>query len=321
MKKYTKQLKETVSELKKLPLYKMDKERMVLKKGFDLSYKNGLFSLYKFKQPSQEKLKLKLFAKLTPISGSLSFLGIQTLAANAIMNKNKFVKKEFYFKKKCGIAINHLRAPITHVNAKKVKGGYLLNGKLTWASGYKIFDTLLIGFHYKNQEFEVMAPFKITKGFKILSRPDTFVGFSLSTVNITLKNFFVKDEDIVSSNIIGNYNKNKSLSKTIHYTIYGLGKGAINQIKNKEFKKEANSLLKAKKKAFVASKVGQELDILRVELFDLVQDIITTAMVLNGGKSILNDSNLQRYYQELIMFNANGLNKNVKNICLKEFMK
>lgn len=316
---YLKELKKVNKNLENFPLYKMDKERKVLKKAFNLAFKNKLFSLYLYEQPLQEKLKLKLLSTLTSKSGALGFLSIQILAANAIMNKNKFSKKDYYFKKKCGIAINHLRSNITHVNATKVDKGYMLNGNLTWASGYKIFDTLLVGFHFDNKEYEVMTTFKKEKGFEIISRPETFVGYSLGTVNIKLNDYFVKDEDIVSSNEIGNYNKNKSLSKTIQYTLYGISKGVIKEIDNIDFKKEANKRVKSLKNKIVNSTNGQELNKLRVELFNLVQEITTKAIILKGGKSILSDSNLQRYYQELIMFNANGLNQNIKDLFIESF--
>ena len=313
-KKYIKNINKTIEDIKSLPIHKIDSDVKLLKKVFDISYANDNFSLYNFDKTIQDELKLKLFTKLTPYSGSLSFLAIQILAANSIMNKNNFVKKEEYFNKKCGIAINHLRANKTLVSATKCKDGYKLNGVLTWASGYKIFDSLLIGFHYDNKEYEVLAPFEQTKGFKIIDTPETFVAQSLNTVNVKLENFFVKEENIVSSNPIGNYTKNKSLSKTIHYTLYALAKGAIKQIDNKKLKEISKDRLKNEKNAFLKTNDSMELDQLRIELFKTAQDIITTAMIAHGGKSILAQKDLQRYYRELIMFNSNGLNDIIKDL-------
>ncbi|WP_419764213.1 MAG: hypothetical protein ACNI28_10570 [Arcobacter sp.] len=318
-KEYLKRLDKTVEEIKKLPLHKIDEEVRFLKKAFDIAYKNDIFSLYKFDKNTQEKLKLKLFSILTPYSGNLSFLAIQILAANSIMAKNDFKRRKYFFNKKCGIAINHLRSNKTHVRAKKYKNGYLLNGVLTWASGYKIFDKLLIGFHFENKEYEVLASFEKSKSFKILETPKTFVGQGLNTINVYLENFFVKDINIVSANSIGNYTKNKSLSKTVHYALYGIALGAIDKLDSHTLKNSSKIKLKDIKKRFLNSTNGQELDNLRVELFDLTQNIITTGMVLNGGKSILHNSHLQRYYKEIIMFNSNGLNAPIKNLFLNKF--
>lgn len=319
-KEYIKLLKNTEKKIQSINRHKIDSEVEYLKEVFDIAYEDGIFRLFEYNLKTQDSLKRKLFERLTFYSGSLSFLAIQILAANSIMNKNNFYKKELYFNKKCGIAINHLRASKTLVWAKKFKDGYLLNGKLTWASGYKIFDKLLIGFHFENSEYEVLANFKEKKGFNIIETPLTFVGQSLNTVNVELKDFFVKKENIVSSNPIGNYTKNKSLSKTVHYAIYSLGLAAIKHIKDNEFKKEAKRRVKNIKKRFLKCNNGVILDELRIELFNLTQKIITTAMILNGGKSILCSENLQRYYRELIMFNSNGLNQNIKELFLDDLI-
>lgn len=316
-KEYLLGIKKALEKIKKLPNEELDCNSNSLKKAFDIAYKHKAFALYDFDVHVQDRLKLKLFEKLTPLSGNLAFLGIQILAANAIMNKNHFPSRAYYFKKKCGIAINHLRAPKTIVKATKCKGGYKLNGTLTWASGYKIFNRLLIGFHFEGKEYEVLSKFKMQKGFIISDAPQTFVGFGLNTVNVQLDNYFVKEKDVVSSNPIGNYTKHKSISKTIHYSLYGLGCGAIKHIENKELKTYAKEHLENHKKRFIASCDGKDLDAQRVELFNFLQKIITTGMIENGGKSILSTQHLQQYYRELIMFNSNGLNATIKQLFLK----
>ncbi len=319
-KKFLNNIKKTTSQLKTIPSHKMDSDYKALKKAFDIAYENELFSFHKYPSHSPELLKFRLFRKITPYSGSLSFLAIQILAANAIMTKNNFKRKEHFFKKKCGISINHLRDNKTVVSAKKCQGGYKLNGKLTWASGYKIFDKLLVGFHYDNKEYEVLAKFKKKKGFNIIEAPETFVGYSLNTVNIELKDFFVKEENIVSSHEIGHYTKNKSLSKTVHYALYGVALGAIENIENEKLKKESKKRINKLKDAFIETQNGAYLDQIRIDLFNTIQDIITTAMILNGGKSILIEKNLQRFYREIIMFNSNGLNSHIKNLFLEKFI-
>ena len=317
-KKYIKDINIISKKLKKQNLEKVDEEVKYLKKCFDIAYKNDCFKLYEYDPQMQDKLKLKMFSKLTKYSASLTFLAIQILAANAIMTKNNFPKRDYYFKKKCGIAINHLRMKGSFVTSKKCKGGYKLNGVLTWASGYKIFDHLLIGFHFKNKEMEVLTKFKEMKGFRIIDTPETFIGQSLNTVNIKLEDFFVKDEDIVSSNPIGNYTRNKSLSKTVHYALYGLGLGAVDFINDKKFKKNSKNKLKNIKIQFLESTDADELDRIRIKLFNLIQKIITLSMIIDGGKSILKEKTLQRYYREVIMFNANGLNQKIKDLFLED---
>ncbi len=320
LKQYKQQLIDLLIDLKKFDANKVDEDFQELEKLFNVVYKSGVLNITHLEKTIQDEFKLELFTFLSSISGTLSFLTIQILAAYNIMSKNHYHKREYYFHKKCGIAINHLRAPVTVISGKKVDGRFKLNGTLTWASGYKIFDTLLIGFHSDGFEYEAMAKFEPQEGFNIGVAEDTFVAAALNTVNIELKDFFVKEEDIISSNAIGNYTKVKSASKTVHFCLYGVAVSAILQSENKQFISKASYDLEALKDKIIESTNTYELDLLRVELFNLVQDIVTTAMILIGGKSVLASENLQRMYRELIMFNSNGLNDTLKDMFKTRFI-
>jgi hypothetical protein len=312
IKQYEKNLNRAIEELKTFPLHELDTNPKLLKEAFELFYRYGIFSLYKVDLSEHNKYKFILFSTLTQYSGSLAFLAIQILAGNTILLLRNFHKKEAYFQKQCGIAINHLRAKETYVSATKCEGGYRLTGKLTWASGYGVFDNLVIGFHCDGQEYEAMALFEKNNNFKILEVAQTFVGESVSTVNIELKDYFLKEEDVISAQPLGTYNQSRSVSKTIHFALYGLGLGALKLLKDEELKSKFEKELENIKEAFLAGREAEEMERLRVKLFLLVQKIVTTAMVLEGGKSILAQETLQRYYRELIMFNANGLNQSLK---------
>lgn len=317
---YKQQLIDLLIDLKKFDLNKADKNYDTLKELFDIVYESGVLNITHLEKQKQDEFKLELFTFFSSVSGTLSFLTIQILAAYNIMSQNNYHKREYYFKKKCGISINHLRAPVTLVSGEKIEDGFQLNGKLTWASGYKIFDTLLIGFHHDGFEYEAMAKFELQEGFTIGEADETFVANGLNTVNIELKRFFIKDEDIISSNKIGNYTKVKSASKTIHFCLYGIAMSAILQSSNKQFISKATYDLDALKNKIVNSSNAFELDTLRVDIFLLAQGIITTAMTLIGSKSVLTSENLQRHYRELIMFNSNGLNDTLKDIFKTKFI-
>jgi len=320
IKNYKNSLQKIKQSIKLFDANIADIEAIELKKMFDSVYDSGVLDITHLDKKTQDKYKLELFTILSNSSGTLAFLVIQILAANNIMAKNNYHKKQHYLEKKCGIAINHLRAPITIVSGKKVDGGYILNGILNWASGYQIFDTLLIGFHYEGFELEAMADFIQKDNFHIQITPDTFVGFGLNTVNVELRDFFVPDENIVSKQNLGNYTKVKSASKTVHFCLYGLGVSAFNNTNNEDFKQIGLDKLEKIKDKFMDSNDINELDNLRVELFCLVQDIVTTAMILNGGKSVLSNQHLQRIYRELIMFNSNGLNNTLKDMFKQRFL-
>ena len=312
LKTYEQNLNNAIEELKQFPLYKLDSDPKLLKEAFEILYRHEIFALYKVEISEHNAYKFVLFSTLTQYSGSLAFLAIQILAANTIMLLRDFPQKEKYFQKRCGIAINHLRAPVTYVFGTKCEGGFTLNGRLTWASGYGIFDDLVIGFHHDGKEYEAMASFEKTKSFRMGQPAESFVGNSMLTVNVELEEFFVKDEEVVSSQPLGTFNKSRSVSKTIHFALYGLGLGALTALEDEALKRKFEQELERTKEAFMKGTEADEMEGLRVELFFLVQKIITTAMVLDGGKAILIEETLQRYYRELIMFNANGLNGTIK---------
>ena len=317
---YRRALGQTMKMLLDLPSERLDDDTALLEEAFSIAYDNGVFAIYAYDVSLQESLKFELFATLPAVSGSLAFLAVQILAANKIMNANAFAQTPVYFKKRCGIAVNHLRAPVTVVDAIRGKEGYRLNGRLTWASGYRIFDTLVIGFHYGDREMQAVVPFTPQPGFIIGAPLETFVGESLNTVNIDLNDYEVPDENIVSDRAIGSYTRAKSVSKTVHYALYGLGLGAADALTDTELKHEALARLTRQKEAFMETSDGERMDRLRIELFTLVQQIVTTGMVQKGGGSILAGERLQRYYRELILFNSNGLNDTIKGLFKEAFL-
>ena len=312
-------LRLTVIALNELPLDKLDTDTTLLNEAFQIVQNHNLFSLHTYDESLQDKLKLELFSALCPLSGSLAFLIIQTLAANRIMQGNKFIKSDEYYKKQCGIIINHLRVPKTVISSTKTETGYKLNGHLTWASGYQIFDTLVVGFHCEGVEMQAVMPFEQQNGCNIGQRDETLVGISMNTVSIKLDNLFIPHENIINTQPIGVYTQQKSISKTVHIALYGIGLGAIEVIKDSELKEEASKRLEFQKDAFMRTTDGNEMNKLRIDLFTLIQKIITTAMTLIGGKSILSSEMLQRYYREIIMFNSNGLNSEIKQLFKEAF--
>jgi len=319
LEQYEQEVEKAIEALEELELYRLDSDSELLNKAFDLLYRREIFALYRVDKSLHNSYKFILFSLLTKHSGSLAFLAIQILASNAIMVTANFSKQEVYFAKKCGIAINHLRAPVTVVSAEKCDKGYRLTGRLTWASGYKLFDTLLIGFHYEGKEYEAMSAFKNSENFRVGSVATSFVGNSMATVNIDLDGFFVPFEDIVSAKVMGHYTQAKSVSKTVHFALYGLGIGAVEALEDMEVKEKASIGLNLIKDKFLNTEDGVTMDALRIELFIFIQKVITTGMVLYGGKSILIEEKMQRYYRELIMFNSNGLNSTIKGLFKANF--
>ncbi len=319
--RYKQKLEDACGRLLGFNLNHLDHDVKVLKQAFVLAYDEGLFDLHFYDACLQDELKLELFRYITPLSGSLAFLAIQILAANRIMQSNGFALAQSYYEKECGIIINHLRASKTVVSAIKKGESYFLSGKLTWASGYKIFDHLVVGFHYDGQEYQAIMPFKEQDGCHIDAVDDTFVGRSMNTVSMTLDQFEIDEKLIISHHPIGSYTQQKSISKTVHCALYGIGVGALQVIEDRELKEQGTKQLEVIKENFMSSSNPSEMDTLRVELFNFVQGLISTSMTIVGGKSMLTTQRLQQYYRELIMFNSNGLNQELKDLFKSSFLQ
>jgi hypothetical protein len=309
---YRQRLTPALERLRGLDLPYLDTDVPALEEAFGLAYEAGLFELHTYPAALQNLLKLELFRALCPLSGSLAFLGIQILAANRIMQSNGFPAAEQFYRRRCGIAVNHLRAPVRVVGSERTSEGYRLSGRLTWASGYRIFDTLLIGFHHEGNELQAVVPFKPQPGFKISTPEPTFVGNGMQTVTIDLGHYFLPDSAVVCAHPIGRYTAQKSVSRTVHMALYGTGLGIVNAIDDAETRSAAAKRLESLREAFMATDDGETMDDLRITLFQTLLQSVTTGMILNGGRSILLQERLQRYYRELIMFHSNGLNDAIK---------
>ena len=79
--------------------------------------------------------------------------------------------------------------------------------------------------------------------------------------------------------------------------------------------------LESIKEKFLRTNDGDTMNTLRIELFTLLQNATSIGMALYGGKSILLIEKMQRYYRELVMFNSNGLNKEIKELYKNNFLK
>lgn len=319
--RYNTRIENAKAQLQKFDACKVDEDPKLLKECFDILFKNDLITLYSVESDVKEHVKFNLFSQVSAYSGALAFLQVQNQAAFNRMEKHNFSQKEHYFDHTCGVAVNHLRSKEIQVEGVKCTEGYSLNGILTWASGFEIFEYILVGFVWDNQEVVALCDFKMQEGFNIQLPPaQTFVANSLNTVNITLTDFIVKDENVIYTMPRGHFTKDKSASITVHAAFYGLGRRAGELMEDQTLKDITEVMLDDSRNVILNTHDGAVLDKERIILFEKVQRIITTAMIQHGGKSNLSSSEYQRLYRELMLFNANGLNHAIKGLFRKEFI-
>ena len=319
MHNYSDILEKTKKSLEQFDANQADLDSTELAQMYSVVFKSGLLEITHLPKLKQEELKQQLFFMLCQISGSLAFLVVQNLAAFTIMDNNNFLKRDNYKQYSCGIAINHLRSPKDEVEAKRVDGGYVVSGELRWVSGDTIFEKLIVGFCFCGSEMEAIVDFKNSDSFKIDKAELTVAGYAMMTQTISLKEYFVPNDTIISSHPRGNYTKAKSASKTVHFCLYALAWRASTELEDLQLKKSIQNRLDELKSSFMNSHDGYTLDNLRIELFSYALDVAKLALTLSGGRALLLSSPIQRVYREILMFNANGLNKNLKDLFLKKF--
>lgn len=165
-------------------------------------------------------------------STALTFLQtqMQTSVELVLSSKiNELLKKTYLSKmatgqETIGMALSQLA---NHKNpafiGKKVKGGYLIEkGMIHFATGWNIFDKLVIGFVAKNdkgemEEITAIVPFKNfskNNGELIYSEPMKLnIATSTNTVSLTLEHWFISDADVITVNPLQTF-----YNRSVNYT-------------------------------------------------------------------------------------------------------
>jgi len=286
-----------------------DSDTTALKACYDALVAEGFLDILHVDVTQHEGIKQLLFSALCAKSGALGFLAVQHLAAYKIMHNGHYKHANDLA---CGIAINHLRAPKRLVVATKRGRHYYLNGTLRWASGFSIFDALVIGFHYEQYEMHALIDFNVQPGLNVSEKVQTFAANSMNTRNVELIDFKLDERAIIAQKEQGAYTQQKSLSKTVHYAFLGICQGALESCSDVTLETFALEQLQQFTNAIASCGEASTLLELRQQLFFFAQQLITTAMVQQGGAASLADASLQRLYRELMLFNANGLNADMK---------
>ena len=245
-------------------------------------------------------------------SGSLSFMFLQNLSATAYLNKlaKESLCKLEEVRYNCGIAFAHLRISKTFVKGLDNGENIILTGNLPWASGYMIFDYLLIGYHFNNQEYISWCKFENSKSFQISDVMQTFVASSLNTVSIKLDNFVISKSNTISIENIGTFNNLLGDSSRMPSLITGIMKRGIDLISDKYVVEKDNFSVQLMS---IIENILNKNEIIntRKESLKLSQMIITFCAVSTGGKSVLINNSIQRLYRECLLFSLSGVSPNI----------
>jgi len=205
----------------------------------------------------------------------------------------------------------------------KQNNNYTLNGFIPYASGYTLFDYLIIGFVLADKrEVNAVIPFKEineSQGQIIINSPyKLMVVQSTNTVSIKLVNYQLAQENIINSQPTGaSYRRNLKDASLSAYPI-GTARAALELVANSYKLKQSETLLnfylklKSQIESYMLSLMDPNRNIsnteLRANIITTAQKACYFALILAGGRGMLINHPAQRLYREIAQWSIGGVN-------------
>ncbi len=268
--------------------------------------------------------RIDLYEKIGQWGGAFGFLQTQTVIVSWLLqqSENNYLKEKYFFELLSnnlvvGNSLSCIKPGIRNgISSIKEKNGYRLSGKINFASGYKFFDELLIGFYIDNQiEAFTIVPFRNyiqnNGEIKIDSILDVAVMQSINTVSLSLEDFFIHNKDIIikwpKNTLYQKYSS--SPSATI---ILGIAISALNAVKESSTFNHRQNIVNGyhflfEKVELYRNKVRQtnndlSLSKLCAEIIYISWRCVEFSVLAAGGAGVLIESNVQRLYREIILW-------------------
>lgn len=307
----------------------LDTDTNQMKLIFDEFKKSGYFKIYLPKEYGGYNLsqaeKLDLYEAIGRWGAAFGFLQIQSVMAIWFLQQSSNISlKSNYFQKlknnevTIGNTLSYMKPGSKTIPiATETNDGYMVSGTIMFASGWKLFDKLLIGFEIENHKEEAFTiiPFKninSNKGnIKIGCLLKTIVMQSTNTVSIDIKNYFVPKHQVINKWPKGIYYK-KYCSFPPSTFMLGIAKTALDVVKklscfstrqeihngyfllNKKLEKCSRNTRNLSTKI----KIGNQF----AEIITLSWNCVQFAMLASGGASLSIHHEAQRLYREIVIW-------------------
>ncbi len=290
--------------------------------------------------------KFRLFQEtIARYSGALAFLQTQhqSAAYRLMKSGNEFLKQKYLPRTArgeilLGIGFSHVRRPGNPIaKAFPVPGGYRLEGKIPWLTGFDFFHHFIIGATLPDgQVVYAMMPFqnREEKGGGIsFSPPQKLAAMnSTNTVSASLENYFLPKEQIISLQPAGKIHQ-QDKNNVLQQAFYNLGCARAGldimvesyQKKQLIFIKEAvialeQELNKLREKLL---EVEGDSDIpfeqkltLRAKAINLASRCAQSAVAVSSGAANYENHPAQRVYREALLFSVSGQTTNIMEATL-----
>ena len=283
-------------------------------------------------------------------SGALAFLQTQhQSAAYRLMKSGNELLKQKYLphtakgKVLLGIGFSHVRRPGEPIaKAFPVPGGYRLEGKIPWLTGFEFFHHFIIGATLPDgQVVYAMMPFqhREEKEGKIsFSPPQKLAAMnSTNTVSANLKNCFLPQEQVLFLEPVGTIHQ-RDKSNVLQQAFYNLGcaRAGLDIIAESYHKKQLIFI----KEAFID--LEQELNklreklleadgnsdipfeqklILRAKAISLASRCAQGSVAVSSGTANYENHPAQRVYREALLFAVSSQTTNVMEATLANLIR
>ena len=267
----------------------------------------------------EEKAELthELYSNLAYISGALAFLQIQNSGADSYLNRGEVRQDTLILSSQsCGIAIAHIRREKQPITAHISQGNIILNGYLPWASGYKIYDKVLLGFHLEGEEVIVCVDFLPQEGFEIGTPMQSIAASGINTVSMNFNQYAISIGKIVTRDPLGTFQAKFRRSKMLSM-LHGIAMKAVTLIP--DYQSQSKKIL-SNQCDVLRRQILSDMDpvIVRLNAFKLTQHVINLACLSVGGASTLVQHDLQRLYREAFLFSISGVSPEIVDAYISE---
>ncbi len=303
---------------------RMDTDKRLLRKGFRILGRQKLLAQRASKEFGGSALQGEAYFAFTELlqsySGALGFLQRQhQAAARFISGSEKSVLKEEWLlhmakgKRRVGVSVSHLRAPASPcVEARPTEGGWLLKGHVSWVSGYRVLDWLVVGFFCPQEGLEGMGIIRFKKGRALkVSRPIQTVALtSIQTVSIEMRDLFLPEESVVSLRSIGAYADSSNPLDVQFVNLSALALGFLREVEAPLLYADYQSC----RKTFLES--GATIA-LYAEMNRIATHLSHIARFSLGTRGVICPNSVERRCRELMLFSVILPSKEISHACLE----
>ncbi|MCC5832339.1 MAG: acyl-CoA/acyl-ACP dehydrogenase [Chlamydiales bacterium] len=257
-------------------------------------------------------------------SGALGFFQRQHQSAGRIIsNCEKTSLKQEWLplmargKRKVGVSISHLRAPSTPcIEALPKEGGWSLKGHVSWVSGYRLFDWLIMGFFCPQEGLEGMGlfPFKKARTFKVSKVLDTIALGSMRTLSVELKDHFLPESHLISLKPIGSFGDSSNPLDVHFVNLSALALGFLRDIEAPVLQEA----YEACREAYLEKGADESL---YAEMNRIATHLSHIARFSGGTRYVICPNSVERRCRELMLFSVILPSKNVREACLKYLLQ